>query len=210
LENLMRLLLVAMLCAMTATVTIAPLDAQENDRATAIFAGGCFWCVEADFDKISGVLETTSGYIGGEVPNPSYEQVAAKKTGHHEAVRITYDPEKVSYEELLTAFWHSIDPTDGGGQFCDRGEPYESGVFVLGPKQRELAKKSREEVEAELGTEVATTIEEGGIFYPAEEYHQNYYQKNSLSYQFYRWNCGRNNRVEEVWANQAYKGIPKD
>ncbi len=184
----------------------ATAEAQETETAT--FAGGCFWCVEADFDKVPGVVETVSGYTGGSVEDPSYKQVSAGGTGHREAVKVVYDPEKVSYDELLTAFWHSVDPTDAGGQFCDRGESYTTAVFVHDADQRAAAEASKQAAEEALGREIVTPIEEAGPFYRAEEYHQDYYRKNSLRYQFYRWSCGRDGRVEELWGEGAYEGIP--
>jgi len=183
-------------------------NAQAEQQETAVFAGGCFWCVEHDFDQIPGVIETVSGFTGGHVPDPTYNQVSAGGTGHHEAVRITYDPAQVSYAELLTAFWHSIDPTDPDGQFCDRGESYETAVFVKNEEQRRLAEASRQAAERELGEEIVTPIEEAGAFYPAGAYHQDYYEKRPLRYRFYRWNCGRDSRVEDLWGAKAYEGIP--
>ena len=186
----------------------AETRAQTGSLKTATFAGGCFWCVEADFDKVPGVVETISGYTGGSVADPTYEQVTRGGTGHREAVQVTYDPGRVNYEELLTAFWHSVDPTDAGGQFCDRGESYETAIFVHDEEQRRLAETSKQAAEKALEQQVVTPIEDAGPFYPAEEYHQNYYEKSSLKYKFYRWNCGRNDRVEEVWGEKAYQGIP--
>lgn len=182
--------------------------AADTATATAIFAGGCFWCVESDFDRIPGVLKTVSGYTGGTLKDPTYHQVSAGGTGHREAVQITYDPAKVTYSQLLTAFWHSVDPTDGGGQFCDRGESYRSAVFVTDETQRRLAEASKRTAAQELGKDVATTIEGAQTFYPAEDYHQDYYRKNPIRYKFYRWNCGRDQEVEEVWGDRAYAGIP--
>lgn len=186
----------------------SPASAAGETLDTAIFAGGCFWCVESDFDQVPGVVETTSGYIGGHVANPTYQEVAAKKTGHREAVRVRFDPSRVSYEELLSVFWHTVDPTDGGGQFCDRGEPYETAIFVLDDSQEQAAEKSKTVAEAALGQPLATDIRRASAFYPAEEYHQDYYTKNPLNYRFYRWSCGRNQRVKELWGKEAYKGVP--
>ncbi len=184
----------------------ASTSAQELETAT--FAGGCFWCVESDFDAIPGVLETVSGYTGGIQPNPTYKEVTAGGTGHREVVQITFDPSIVSYNDLLTAFWHSVDPTDAGGQFCDRGESYETAVFVEDERQRALAEESRAIAEASLGQTIVTPIEPAAPFFPAEDYHQDYYEKNPLRYKFYRWSCGRNQRVEELWGDRAYTGIP--
>ncbi|WP_102961221.1 peptide-methionine (S)-S-oxide reductase MsrA [Mangrovicella endophytica] len=193
-----------------ATFTIASADrspATAAETGTAIFAGGCFWCVESDFDHVDGVLETISGYIGGTLDNPTYQAVSREDTGHHEAVKITYDPEKVSYEKLLEVYWHSIDPTDGGGQFCDRGPSYTSAIFTLSPQQLKQAEASKAAVEKELGQPVATTIQAAPTFWPAEGYHQDYYKKNPLKYQYYRYGCGRNDTVERVWGDRAFKGL---
>ena len=155
------------------------------------------------------MVETISGYTGGIQPNPTYKTVTAGGTGHREAVQITFDPNLVSYEDLLTAFWHSVDPTDAGGQFCDRGESYSTAVFVNDDTQRLLAETSKRESEVSLGEPIATTIEQATPFFPAEDYHQDYYEKNPLRYRFYKWSCGRNQRVEELWGDQAYAGIPE-
>ena len=202
----MRKALLAAAAALALSAAAATASAQ--DLATATFAGGCFWCVESDFDHVPGVVETISGYTGGTSENPNYSQVTAGGTGHREAVRITYDPTKVTYEQLLTAFWRSVDPTDDGGQFCDRGRSYETAVFVHDDEQRQQAEMSREQAEADLGRKIVTPIEDAGPFYPAEDYHQDYYKKNAVSYNFYRWRCGRNQWVEDLWGDQAYKGIP--
>jgi peptide-methionine (S)-S-oxide reductase len=197
---------------LTLALVFNPLAANtghsSQQRAEAIFAGGCFWCVEADFDKIPGVVETISGYTGGHIEEPTYQQVSAGGTGHREAVRITYDPNEVTYEALLIAFWHSVDPTDAGGQFGDRGESYKSAIFVLTVEQQAAAEGSIQKVEQALGKAVATTIERAKPFYPAEDYHQNYYEKNPLRYQYYRWGCGRNAQIERVWGEEAFEGIP--
>ena len=185
-----------------------PIATQAAETAVATFAGGCFWCVESDFDAVPGVLETLSGYTGGTLKDPTYKQVGTGNTGHRESVQVTYDPAQVSYQQLLTAYWHSVDPTDAGGQFCDRGEPYKTAIFVHGDEQRRLAEASKQAAEKELGREIATTIEDAGPFYPAEDYHQDYYKKNPIRYRYYRWGCGRNQRVEEVWGEHAYEGIP--
>ena len=183
--------------------------ARAQETATAIFAGGCFWCVESDFDHVPGVLETISGYTGGATENPSYSAVTAGGTGHREAVKITYDPSQVSYDTLLSAFWRSVDPTDDGGQFCDRGESYETAIFVHNDEERRLAEDSRAAAQETLGRTIVTPIEPAGTFYPAEDYHQDYYKKNPVRYQFYRWRCGRNQWVEDLWGDQAYLGIPE-
>ncbi len=186
-------------------------SAAENDHQVATFAGGCFWCVEADFDHVPGVVRTVSGYTGGALEDPTYRQVSAGGTGHREAVQIFYDPDKVSYETLLEIFWRSVDPTDDGGQFCDRGESYETAIFANSPEQKRLAEDSRRKLgqSAVLDQPVVTPIEAAGPFYPAEDYHQNYYQTNSLRYNFYRFSCRRDARIEELWGDEAHRGIAK-
>ncbi len=182
--------------------------AVAQELKTATFAGGCFWCVESDFDRIPGVVKTVSGFTGGTVENATYRQVSTTSTGHREAVQITYDPSQVAYADLLTAFWHSVDPTDAGGQFCDRGESYQTAIFVSDEEQMRLAEGSREAVQQSLDETIVTPIEVAGPFYPAEAYHQDYYEKNPLRYRYYRWSCGRNKRVEGLWGELAYQGIP--
>ena len=197
------------LAAAVSSIALFGAAASAQQLATAVFAGGCFWCVESDFDHVTGVVKTVSGFTGGRTENPTYKQVTYGDTGHREAVEITFDPSKVTYDQLLTVFWHSVDPTDGGGQFCDRGESYQSAVFVQNAEQRRIAEASREAAMKELGQKIVTQIEDAKAFYPAEEYHQNYYEKSPLRYNFYRWNCGRNQRVEKLWGERAYRGIDK-
>jgi len=171
--------------------------------AKATFAGGCFWCVESDFDKVPGVVSTTSGYTGGKVANPSYEQVSAKVTGHAEAVEIVYDPKRVSYEQLLEYFWRTIDPTTKDSQFCDHGSPYRSAIFALDAQQLAAAKASLARLEASkpFKQPVVTEIALGGPFYAAEDYHQDYYKKNPIRYKYYRSSCGRDARIQELWGS---------
>ena len=187
----------------------AAIAAADDELAVATFAGGCFWCVESDFDTVPGVVETISGYTGGTVANPGYKQVTEGGTGHREAVQIRYDPEQVSYERLLHIFWRSVDPTDGGGQFCDRGESYQTAIFAGNEMERRLAEASKEALEQStvLDEPVVTPIEPAGEFYPAEGYHQDYYTKNPVRYRFYRFSCGRDSRVQQVWGKQAHDGI---
>ena len=187
------------------------IAAAGDGLAVATFAGGCFWCVESDFDAVPGVVETTSGYTGGTVADPTYKRVSEGGTGHREAVQIRYDPEQVSYERLLHIFWRSVDPTDGGGQFCDRGESYQTAIFAGNEKERRLAEASKEALEqsAVLDDPIVTPIEPAGEFYPAEGYHQDYYRKNSVRYRFYRFSCGRDSRVQQVWGKQAHDGIER-
>ena len=196
----------SLLAAFTVTAVAATTDAEF---ATATFAGGCFWCVESDFDTVPGVVETVSGYTGGTTANPTYKQVTEGGTGHREAVRIRYDPKQVSYERLLEIFWRSVDPTDGGGQFCDRGESYQTAIFAGNEEERRLAEASREALEQSmvLDAPVVTPIELAGEFHPAEDYHQDYYTKNPVRYRFYRFSCGRDSRVQQVWGRQAHEGI---
>lgn len=172
--------------------------------ALATFAGGCFWCMEPPFDKLDGVISTTSGYTGGHQPNPSYKQVSAGGTGHTEAVQIVYDPAKVSYSKLLDIFWRNIDPLDAEGQFCDRGSQYRSAVFVHDPEQQRLAEQSKQELQnsemfKKYGKPIATEIVAATEFYPAEEYHQDYYKKNPVRYKFYRHGCGRDKVLDGYW-----------
>jgi peptide-methionine (S)-S-oxide reductase len=174
--------------------------AKAPGRQHALFAGGCFWCTEADFDHVAGVISTISGYSGGRVANPTYEQVSAGDTGHIEAVRVVYDPRRVSYAALVDHFFRTIDPFDAGGSFCDRGHQYRSAIFVRNAEERRIAEAAKARVERRLGAPVATLILPAGMFYPAEEYHQDYYRKNPVRYRFYRWNCGRDQRLEEVWS----------
>jgi len=185
-------------------LTMAGRAQQSEPAKTAIatFAGGCFWCVEADFDKVAGVISTTSGYTGGRTANPSYEEVSRGGTGHAEAVEIVYDPVKVSYERLLDVFWHNIDPLAKDRQFCDHGDQYRSAIFYHDEKQRSLAEASKAAVQARFKQTIATEIKAAGPFYKAEEYHQDYYLKNPIRYKFYRFNCGRDARLEELWGKK--------
>jgi peptide-methionine (S)-S-oxide reductase len=178
----------------------APQASQKT--ATATFAGGCFWCVEADFDKVAGVISTTSGYIGGRTANPSYEEVVRGGTGHAEAVEIVYDPAKVSYEKLLDVFWHNIDPLVKDRQFCDRGDQYRTVIFYHGDAQKTAAEASKKTVEARFKQPIETEIVTAGPFTKAEDYHQDYYLKNPVRYKFYRFNCGRDARLEELWGKK--------
>lgn len=178
--------------------------AAEPRNQRAIFAGGCFWCMEPPFDKLEGVSEVISGYTGGQVPNPTYEQVTAGGTGHVEAVEIHYDPQLISYEQLLYVFWRQINPTDDGGQFVDRGDHYRSAIFYLNDEQRLLAEQSKAELAASgvFSSPIVTSILPAGPFYPAEEYHQNYYKKNPLRYRYYRSSSGRDRFLDRVWGRE--------
>lgn len=188
---------------LTGSHLFAQQRAAPAQTATAIFAGGCFWCVEADFEKLPGVLAAESGYTGGSTANPTYEQVSAGGTGHAEAVRITYDPDKVGYPALLDFFWHHIDPTVKNRQFCDVGNQYRSAIFYESDAQRTAAESSRAALlKAGRIKEIQTEIVAAARFYPAEEYHQDYYKKNPIRYKFYRTSCGRDRRIAEVWGSQ--------
>jgi peptide-methionine (S)-S-oxide reductase len=191
-----RLVIVLALCAGLA----------HAQTAKAVFAGGCFWCVESDFDKVPGVISTTSGYVGGKVANPTYEQVSSKGTGHAEAVEVVYDPKLVSYEQLVTYFWHTIDPTTKDRQFCDAGTPYRTAIFAQDAQQLAVAKASLAALEKSkpFKEPIVTEIVLAGPFYPAEDYHQDYYKKNPVRYKYYRTSCGRDARIEQLWG-----GLPK-
>jgi len=189
---------------------------QAQETATAIFAGGCFWTVESDFDHAPGVISTTSGYIGGHVPNPSYEQVVTETTGHREAVKIEYDPTVTSYEKLLDTYWHLIDPVEANGQFCDFGESYTTAIYTGSPEEQAEAEASKAATAEALGKPVATVIAPATEFYPAEDYHQNFWQgTDEFSYGYtradwykrYRTGCGKNRQVEAIWGDQAFKGL---
>lgn len=184
---------------LTSLVIAAPAAAQAAPQEQAVFAGGCFWCTESDFDKIPGVLSTTSGYIGGKVAKPTYEQVSAGGTGHIEAVKVVYDPKRVSYSTLVSRFFRTIDPLDSGGQFCDRGYQYRSAIFVADAEQRRIASAAAAQVSTTLKKPVATLLLPTAVFYPAEAYHQDYYKKNPVKYRFYRTTCGRDARLKTVW-----------
>ena len=185
--------------------TPSPALAPTSATARAIFAGGCFWCVEADFDKVDGVLSTTSGYSGGSVANPTYEQVAAKKTGHAEVVEVVFDPARVSYAKLVDHFWRTIDPTTKDRQFCDAGSPYRSAIYTLDDTQLKTVLASRAALEKNkpFKEPIVTEIVAAGAFYPAEAYHQDYYKKNPIRYQYYRNGCGRDARLKQLWGAAA-------
>ena len=175
----------------------------SNQLATAVFAGGCFWCVEADFDKLPGVSSTESGYAGGELKNPTYEQVSRGGTGHAESVRVTYDPNKVTYEQLLDYFWRHVDPTVKDRQFCDVGNQYRTAIFYQDDAQRRAAEASKATLDKSGRlSHIYTEIAPAGTFYLAEEYHQDYYRKNPIRYKYYRTACGRDARVNEVWGKK--------
>jgi len=187
--------------AFAGAAEMAKLPQPAPGQAVATFAGGCFWCVESDFDKVPGVISTTSGYTGGHLANPDYEQVSSGGTGHAESVQVIYDPSKVSYAQLLTYFWHHIDPTVKDRQFCDYGHQYRTAIFVHNDEEKKLAEESKKKVAEELKKPIYTEIDKAGPFYPAEEYHQDFYKKNKVKYEFYRWNCGRDQRIKQIWGD---------
>lgn len=187
-------------CAATEDA-IAPTAEANGPTATAVFAGGCFWCMEKPFDELPGVIDTTSGYTGGTVENPTYEQVSAGGTGHYESVQITYDPSQVSYAQLLEVFWQNVDPVDNRGQFCDKGSQYRSAIFYQNEAQQTAAQASKQALAADKFEQtIATDIQPATTFYPAEDYHQNYYQTHPVRYKVYRFACGRDQRLAEIWG----------
>lgn len=202
------------LVVMFAALALTPAKAQDAAQqgaadapGVAIFAGGCFWCVESDFDHIKGVKETVSGYIGGRLDNPTYESHTSN--GDREAVKITYDPAMVSYEQLLKVFFRTVDPTDGGGQFCDRGHSYTTAVYTLNEGQAQLAEAARQDAAQALDRTVVTEIVDAPTFWPAEDYHQNFHAKNPIRYNYYRRGCGRDKRIEALWGDDAHFGLGK-
>ena len=200
----------ALLVLTVAVLLIGALNVQSISRAAAdatlgkaYFAGGCFWCMEEAFEKVEGVLSATSGYMGGRVANPSYEEVSAGRTGHAESVEVVYDPSKVSYQKLLDAFWHNVDPLTPNAQFCDHGSQYRSAIFFQTDEEKRASETSKQAIEqSKRFTEpIVTQIVRASQFYPAEEYHQDFYKKNPIRYKFYKYNCGRAQRLEALWGN---------
>lgn len=183
-----------------ASPTANPPAVASAAESRAVFAGGCFWCSEADFEKVEGVLDVRSGYTGGPEVDPTYAQVSRGATGHTEAIEVVYDPRRVSYQKLLEIFWRSIDPTVKDRQFCDAGTQYRTAIFVTNDTEKKLAETGKSKVATTLGKPVFTEIEMATTFYPAEEYHQDYYRKNPLRYKYYRFNCGRDKRLTELWG----------
>ena len=183
------------------TPVIQPIHA-DNENRTAILAGGCFWCVESDYEELEGIGDVVSGYIGGHVDNPTYKQVSSGKSGHIEAAIINYDPAKISYQEILDFFWRSIDPTDNKGQFCDKGPQYRPAIFYQNDEQQRIAQQSLQQIRNDKPFDEPIRVEliKATKFYPAEDYHQDYYKKNPYRYKFYRYSCGRDARVEELWG----------
>jgi peptide-methionine (S)-S-oxide reductase len=185
-------------------LAIATLAGSASaEERSAIFAGGCFWCMEEAFDNVDGVLATTSGYTGGTVENPEYQQVSGGDTGHFEVVKVEYDPAQVTYAGLLEAFWRNVDPFDSRGQFCDKGSQYLSAVFVADAGEQALAQKTKDEIAALFSMPVATEVLPGQTFYPADDYHQNFHVTNEARYKYYKFGCGRAQRLEDIWGKPA-------
>ena len=207
--NPLRLCFATIALALAAALVGAPPGATAQTvapvTAKAVFAGGCFWCVESDFDRVQGVLSTTSGYTGGTVANPTYEQVSSKTTGHAEAVEVVFDPSKVSYAQLVAYFWRTIDPTTKDRQFCDSGSPYRTAIFATDAEQLKIALASKAALDKTkpFKEPIVTEVALAGPFYPAEDYHQDYYRKNPIRYQYYRASCGRDMRLKQLWGEQA-------
>ena len=179
-------------------------ETAKGGQAIATFAGGCFWCMEGPFDELDGVMSTTSGYTGGQTVDPTYEEVSAGGTGHAEAVQVVYDPQKISYQELLAVYWPNTDPTTPDAQFCDHGDQYRPEIFYHDDKQRQLAEASKEEIKRTktFSAPLVTKITQATAFYPAEEYHQDFYRKNPIRYKFYRFTCGRDARLATLWGDE--------
>ncbi|MGD9057153.1 MAG: peptide-methionine (S)-S-oxide reductase MsrA [Desulfobacterales bacterium] len=185
------------------------MKTEDMKYKTATFAGGCFWCVESDFEKVDGVIEAVSGYAGGDVPNPTYKQVSAGGTGHTEAVQVTYDPDKITYKELLDILWRHMDPTDAGGQFVDRGSQYRPAIFYHNEEQKRIAEESKVQLEksGRFSKPIATEIVPLTQFYPAEDYHQDYYSKNPLRYKMYRYGSGRDQFLKSKWGDETKPAV---
>jgi peptide-methionine (S)-S-oxide reductase len=181
-----------------AATAVPPVGAT----ATATFAGGCFWCMVPPFEKLDGVLKVTSGYTGGIKPQPTYEEVSSGDTGHAESIEVIYDPHKITYDKLLDVFWHNVDPTTPNAQFCDHGNQYRTAIFYHGDEQKRLAEKSKQDLQAsgKLKQPIVTEIVAAKQFWPAEDYHQDYYKKNPIRYHYYRYQCGRDQRLEQLWG----------
>jgi peptide-methionine (S)-S-oxide reductase len=186
---------------LTGSEVVASAVSAQAGLQKATFAGGCFWCVEADFDKVRGVVSTTSGYLGGRTANPTYEQVSRGGTGHVEAVEIQFDPAVVSYEQLLDHFWRNVDPFVANRQFCDVGDQYRPEIFVHSDAQRAAAESSRQRVQSRFKQPIVVKITPAATFYPAEAYHQDYHNTHAVQYRFYRWTCGRDARLRQIWGD---------
>lgn len=203
--NTRRLLLLWIAALVLAAPGLATAQAKPKTGAKATFAGGCFWCMEEAFDKVPGVISTTSGYIGGQVKNPTYEQVSTGQTGHAEAVQVEYDPAKTSYEKLVEIFWRNIDPTQRDAQYCDHGSQYRSAIFYQDDEQKRIADTSRAALQKNkpFRGEIVTEITKASEFYPAEAYHQDFHLKNPVRYKFYKTGCGREERLQQLWGKRG-------
>lgn len=190
----------ALMATFSWAATPATPALPKLDKAT--FAGGCFWCMVPPFEKLSGVVSVTSGYTGGQKKNPTYEEVSSGSTGHAESVQVVFDPTKITYSKLLEVYWHNVDPTQGNGQFCDLGNQYRTAIFYHDDMQKQLAEKSKADIEksGQLKAPIVTQIVPATEFYPAEEYHQDFYKKNPVRYTTYRMGCGRDRRLEQIWG----------
>ncbi len=202
--TLQRLTIMAMTFVIGVTLTSWPSKEVHSAPTTAkaYFAGGCFWCMEEAFEKVDGVIAVVSGYMGGTVADPTYEQVSAGQTGHAESIEVTYDPTKVTYRKLLDAFWRNVDPVTSNAQFCDHGNQYRSAVFYTTDEEKQLTEESKSKIEQSkrLPAPIVTQLDKASTFYPAEEYHQDYYKKNPLRYKYYKYSCGRAQRLEALWG----------
>jgi peptide-methionine (S)-S-oxide reductase len=210
-RNTIAMLSVVAILALLLTVASAAPPAQapvtgSAHPARAAFAGGCFWCMVGPFDKLPGVVKVVSGYTGGQTRNPTYEEVSSGSTGHAESVEVTYDPTKISYQRLLDVYWHNVDPLDPNGQFCDHGNQYRTAIFFYDATQKRLAEESKAALERShrFKEPIVTQIVAATQFYPAEEYHQDYYKKNPVRYRFYRYNCGRDARLTTLWGKSGH------
>ncbi len=204
---MLRSLLAALGLAAVIAGALPAVSQTKQEQAVATFGSGCFWCTESDFDKVAGVVSTTSGFMGGTLPNPSYDMVVTGRTGHVEVVQVAYDPAKVSYKQLLDVYWRNVDPFDAAGQFCDKGSHYRPVIFAHGAEQKRLADESKTEKAKELAQRfklpVVVSIEDAKPFTAAEEYHQDFYKKNPSHYQRYRLGCGRDARLRQIWGAPA-------
>jgi peptide-methionine (S)-S-oxide reductase len=176
---------------------------KSSSTEIAIFSGGCFWCEEEAFDDLPGVISVISGYTGGHTKNPTYEQVSSEKTGHKESIQVTFDPTKITYEQLLEKYWHNIDPFNAKGQFCDIGDSYKAVIFYTNAAQKKQAEASKKNIEVQLGKAIVTILQPASTFYPAEDYHQKYAKKNPIRYKYYRYSCGRDKRLNEIWRKKS-------